>query len=210
MIAGTVSGDSITFGSSSKITSGTGMYYYNYAGASPSIAYDVAANKILLTFYLSQTTKAYYNVVTLDPSDNSLSFSSPIGSGNSPFGVSLNGSNGSYVNRYSNQLVYDPDNKVVIVPYRDTADNDDAKALAFTNSRVNMTAENFVGISASGAANGAGSIIDSAGAIADNLSGLTAGQSYYVQTDGTLGLTADSPSVFAGTAVSATKLIVKG
>jgi len=31
-----------------------------------------------------------------------------------------------------------------------------------------------------------------------------------VQTDGTLGTTAASPSVFAGTAVSATKIIVKG
>jgi sugar lactone lactonase YvrE len=41
-------------------------------------------------------------------------------------------------------------------------------------------------------------------------SSLTSGQSYYVQTDGTLGTTAASPSVFAGTAVSATKLIVKG
>ncbi len=41
-------------------------------------------------------------------------------------------------------------------------------------------------------------------------SSLTAGQSYYVQNDGTLGTTAASPSVFAGTAVSATKLIVKG
>ena len=39
---------------------------------------------------------------------------------------------------------------------------------------------------------------------------LTAGQSYYVQTNGDLGLTAADPSVFAGTAVSATKLIVKG
>ena len=39
---------------------------------------------------------------------------------------------------------------------------------------------------------------------------LTPAQSYFVQTDGTLGTTAASPSVFAGTAVSATKLIVKG
>ena len=39
---------------------------------------------------------------------------------------------------------------------------------------------------------------------------LTAGQSYFVQTNGDLGLTAADPSVFAGTAVSATKLIVKG
>ncbi len=39
---------------------------------------------------------------------------------------------------------------------------------------------------------------------------LTPAQSYYVQTDGTLSTTAGDPSVFAGTAVAATKLIVKG
>ena len=39
---------------------------------------------------------------------------------------------------------------------------------------------------------------------------LVAGQSYFVQTDGTLNTTAGSPSVFAGTAISTTKMIVKG
>jgi hypothetical protein len=38
----------------------------------------------------------------------------------------------------------------------------------------------------------------------------TAGQQYFVQTDGTLGLTAADPSVIAGTAISATEIIVKG
>lgn len=55
-----------------------------------------------------------------------------------------------------------------------------------------------------------GATIQVVGSIDDAQSGLTAGQSYYVQSDGTLSTTADSPSVFAGTAVSATKLIVKG
>ena len=59
-------------------------------------------------------------------------------------------------------------------------------------------------------ADGGHALVDTQGAISDNQSGLTAGQSYFVQTDGTIGTTADSPSVFAGTAVSATKLIVKG
>ena len=65
-------------------------------------------------------------------------------------------------------------------------------------------------VSAIDGTNTGGAIIDTKGAIADNQTGLTAGQSYFVQTDGTLGTTADDPSVFAGTAVSATKLIVKG
>jgi len=38
---------------------------------------------------------------------------------------------------------------------------------------------------------------------------LTAGQSFYVQSDGTLSTTADDPSVLAGTAISATELLVK-
>ena len=59
-------------------------------------------------------------------------------------------------------------------------------------------------------ADGGHALVDTQGAISDNQTGLTAGQSYYVQNDGTLGTTADDPSVFAGTAVSATKLIVKG
>ena len=59
-------------------------------------------------------------------------------------------------------------------------------------------------------ADGGHALIDTQGAISDNQIGLTAGQSYFVQTDGTIGTTAADPSVFAGTAVSATKLIVKG
>ena len=41
-------------------------------------------------------------------------------------------------------------------------------------------------------------------------SSLTIGQTYFVQTDGTLSTSADSPSVIAGTAISGTDLIVKG
>jgi len=38
---------------------------------------------------------------------------------------------------------------------------------------------------------------------------ITAGQQYFVQTDGTIGTTAATPSVLAGTAISATELLVK-
>ena len=40
--------------------------------------------------------------------------------------------------------------------------------------------------------------------------GLTPGQEYFVQVDGTIALTADYPSVSAGIAISSTELIVKG
>jgi len=74
----------------------------------------------------------------------------------------------------------------------------------------NLTSENYIGIAKGAAADGTSAVVQTGCSINDAQSGLTAGQAYYVQTDGTLGLTAADPSVLAGTAVSATKLIVKG
>ena len=51
--------------------------------------------------------------------------------------------------------------------------------------------------------------MDIIGSVSTNQSNLTAGQQYYVQTDGTISTTAGSPSVLAGTAISATELVVK-
>ena len=108
--------------------------------------------------------------------------------------------------------VYDSGSKRVVIAYDDQSNGEIGYVTVFTiaGTAQNLTSENYIGIARSGAASGAGIIVDTQGAIANNLSGLTPGQSYYVQTDGTLGTTAASPSVFAGTAVSATELIVKG
>ena len=58
-------------------------------------------------------------------------------------------------------------------------------------------------------ASGQAASMDIIGSLSDNQIGLTAGQQYFVQNDGTLSETADSPSVLAGTAISATELLVK-
>ena len=81
---------------------------------------------------------------------------------------------------------------------------------AYTKNTPNLTSENYIGITPSAYPDGAAVEIQTKGAVNEEQSGLTAGQSYYVQTDGTLSTTAGDPSVFAGTAVSATKIIVKG
>ena len=70
----------------------------------------------------------------------------------------------------------------------------------------NLTAENFIGISDGAYTNGQTATVQLIGSVDDAQSGLTAGQKYYVQDDGTL---AESGSVFAGTAVSSTSLVVK-
>ena len=76
-------------------------------------------------------------------------------------------------------------NKAVFV-YSDSASSNafNATVVQPSGSSPNLTSENYIGIARSGAADTAGAIIDTQGAIADNLSGLTAGQSYFVQNDG--------------------------
>jgi hypothetical protein len=73
-----------------------------------------------------------------------------------------------------------------------------------------LTSENYIGISNGAYADGATATIQLVGSVDDAQSGLTPGQSYFVKHVGGIGLTPDDPSVFAGTAVAATKLIVKG
>jgi hypothetical protein len=111
-----------------------------------------------------------------------------------------------------NQITFDPDTNKVILASND-ADNSQYPTLntyqpPFFSS--NMTAENFIGFSDAVYSDTATATIQVNGAVDDAQSGLTAGQKYYVQADGSLGTTAASVSVEAGTAISATEIIVKG
>ena len=74
---------------------------------------------------------------------------------------------------------------------------------------TNLTAENYIGISDGAYSNNQTATVQLIGSVDDAQSSLTPGQKYYVQGDGTLSETADSPSVLAGTAVAATKLMIK-
>ncbi len=188
-IVGTIdtSDSSMSFGSEA-VFDGVG------SAQDPNLAYDTANNKFFV-FY-DRTYGMTGKIGTV--SGTSISF----GSENTI----------SSANITDTDVVYDASAGKALLVYRDTGNSSygTLQALDTSFATSNFTSENYIGIASSGAADGALAIIDTQGAIADNLSGLTAGQSYFVQTDGTLGTTADDPSVFAGTAVSATKLIVKG
>jgi len=80
-----------------------------------------------------------------------------------------------------------------------------------TETVTNLTDENFVGLSDNAYTNGQTATIQLVGSVDDAQTGLTAGQKYYVQGDGTLGLTPVADlSVYAGLAVASDKIIVKG
>ena len=109
-------------------------------------------------------------------------------------------------------VAYDTNQNRAVVVYNDGADSDKATAVVVTIDTLstNITSENYIGFSDGAYADTQSAAINTTNTIDRNQSGLTAGQTYFVQNDGTLGLTADDPSVTAGTAISATELIVKG
>ena len=103
----------------------------------------------------------------------------------------------SEVNSQHNVISYNSTEDRMLVAYSDAGGNDQGVGQVYDVG--------FAGEVASGGA----ARIDIIGSLSTNQGGLTAGQAYYVQTDGTIGTTAADPSVFAGTAISATKLLVK-
>ena len=73
----------------------------------------------------------------------------------------------------------------------------------------NLTSTNFIGLSKGDYADGDAVKINTIGSVDTNQSGLTAGSLYYVQLNGSLLTTADSPSVEAGIALNSTDLLLK-
>ena len=195
----TVSGTSLSFGS--PVTVNT-----NLTTGQMRVVYDSTANKINV-FYANRSSNddLEYKVGTV--SGTSVSFGSAI---------TLIAAASSNSKPYDFPTVtYDSNQQRVVFSYMissDVTSSQRGESIVIRNaaSIPNLTSENYIGLSSNGYPDTAGATIDVQGAINDRQSGLTAGQSYYVQTDGTLTTTAGDPSVFAGTAISATKMIVKG
>jgi len=68
----------------------------------------------------------------------------------------------------------------------------------------------YVGLSSAAYTDGQTASIILKGGVSENQSGLTAGSRYYIQGDGTLGTSEATPSVEAGLAVNATTLLLSG
>ena len=187
-IVGTVSGTSISFGTAVEVS-----------GNIPhvSITYDANAEKVVL-FYVNSSlgNQGLLRVGTV--SGTSISF-----------GSSSEFESGSTTNISS---VYDANAQKVVTAYTDSTNSTYGTSVVFRNSfsNVNLTSENFIGFADGAYADTQSAEINSTCSVDRNQTSLTAGQIYYVQTDGSLGLIAADPSVEAGTAISATEILVKG
>ena len=173
--------------SGTSISFGTAVQYSTATDQSlthNAVAFDSSAGKIAIVF--KDETNSVGKLIAGTVSGTSITFDDEI---------TLFNSSVQYF-----AVAYDSNSERLVAQVRDTVP--DGKAI--------VVALGFTNITRGQVADGGHALIDTQGAISDNQSGLTAGQSYFVQTDGTIGTTAADPSVFAGTAVSATKLIVKG
>ena len=151
----------------------------------PICTFDAGSNKVIITFSQNnQGNDGRYIVGTVSGTSISFSSSNLIGTGT----------------RFSDQSFWIANvgsNKNSIV-YRANLNSDVGRAVVLTLEQRPEIAD------------GKTATIQVGGSINTQQNALTAGQQYFVQADGTIDLTAASPSVIAGTAVSATDLIVKG
>jgi len=107
-------------------------------------------------------------------------------------------------------MTYDSANDKFVFPFNNVNSSNQLEASVLSIGSTNLTSDNFIGFADGAYADTQSAAINSTCSVDLNQTGLTAGQKYYVQTDGTLSTTAGSPTVEAGTAISPTKILVKG
>jgi hypothetical protein len=179
-IVGTVSGTSISFGSETEVQNNT-----NNAG----MGFDSRVNKAIYAFRDKDS-----------PYDGKLRVGTVSGTSIS-FASEVQFESTEINNLSPTSIAFDSTENVSVIAYKDAGDSNTTKAVVFqaSGSFVNRAE----------VASGQAASVDIIGSVSDNQIGLTAGQQYFVQTDGTISTTAGSPSVLAGTAISATELVVK-
>ena len=177
---GTVSGTSISFGDAVVFNAGNSQYIRG--------VYDSNAGKILV-LYKDDGNSNRPTIIIGTVSGTSISFGSE---------TVVMDVEGATINP---AVAFDSTNNKVVLSYIDTTGSDNGMAQVVQLAYDNTTRVNI--------ADGNRTSINIIGSVVDNQNSLTTGQQYFVQTDGTISTTADDPSVLAGTAISATELLVK-
>ena len=102
------------------------------------------------------------------------------------------------------------DNGAILLPYIDGASGSTTQQTRIKQFLgTNLSTGNFIGFTKDAYSDGDTATINVVGNVSTQ-SGLTPGEQYYVQQDGSLGIAAASPSVEAGKALTATSLLIKG
>ena len=188
---GTVSGTSISFG--------TAVVFNNAATTEVRTTFDSNVGKAVVFYNDSGDSNRRHTFISGTVSGTSISFGSEVEARTTSDGQKL-------------ALTFDSTNNKVVCAFKQSGGGSNGRSIVHQvdGTSENLTSENFIGFAKDAVADGAVATLHTANSISRNQSSLTAGQTYFVQNDATLSETADSPSVTAGTAISATELIVKG
>jgi hypothetical protein len=184
-IVGTSTTTSISFGSA--------VVFNSNATGLTRLAYEANLQKVIAVF---RPSSGFGSAVIGTVSGSSISFGSA-----------------TVYNAASTQsmsIAYAANVQDMVISFQDAGNLNYGTGLVFQVSGTNLTASNYIGISNAVYTNGQTATIQIVGSVDDAQSGLTPGLVYYVQTSGALATTSVFPFVTAGTAVAATKIIVKG
>jgi len=207
---GTVSGTNISFGTQVKFNESTGVT------ERLNVVFDNNVNKCAV-FYKGATNYGRAKVATISGTD--VSFGSE-----TAFKTSTIDAIGACFDSTINKFV---------VAYRDAdvSNHGQIKIATISGTDISFGSASTFNAGTTGSAGELTSVFDSANnrvliayrdesdsnygnsiilTTAGTPEDLTIGQQYFVQTDGTLGTSADDPSVIAGTAIGTSELIVKG
>jgi len=187
IIAGTVSGTSISFGTDVRVDDNDDQGHYDL-------------------FYHSGTERLLACRTVVNDNEAKL------------FGFSLSGTtltatkNVEYrsADAISPTIVDYPDSERLHIFYNNSDTSLQANPIEVASYGTNVTTDNYCGIADADYANGATATIQTVGAVDDAQSGLTPGETYFVQDDGSLATTAGNAGsrAIAGLALSATNLLI--
>ena len=187
--------------SSNSISYGSIVTFSDGYASDNHVAYDEAAQKVVITFrdHNPFNAEGKYQLGTI--SGTSISFD---------YAVDSAPTFNAYTS-WNPTVVYDPSSKRNLIIYNDTNNSDYQTTRVLRNAFVdtNLTSENFIGFSDAAYTDGQTANIQIISSIDDAQSGLTTGSLHYVQNDGSLSTTAGNPSIEAGTALSDTKIRIK-
>ena len=206
-IVGTISGTSISFG--------TAVVFESASTRDIDITFDSSNNKVVIVYHDAGNSGHGTSVIGT-VSGTGISFGSA---------VVFEAADTEDIS-----TAFDSNLNKVVVSYYDDADSDYGKYIIGTVSGTSISYGSAVTFNEAttkytstafdsnenktvifyrddgDSSKGKGIVLAPAGTPED----LTIGQQYFVQTDGTLGTSADDPSVIAGTAIGASDIIVKG
>lgn len=175
-IVGTVSGTSISFG--------TSVVFNTATTTQTSISFDSSANKVVVS-YMDSGNSNYGTSIVGTVSGTSISFGSSF-----VFETATSQYTAS---------TFDSTNNKVVINYTASSTG---KAFVLQNESTNSA--DFIGISDAAISDTASGSVTIKGGISTNVTGLTPNSTYYVQTNGTLSTTVSS--VLAGKALSSTSI----